>query len=146
MCSTKPGTARPFPLRPIRGLPSSPHCAHTHRRLHSRAFEPVRRLAERLTRPVATTVSGKGIIAESHPLCIGVLGGQYGEDSANQIVREADVVFLVGFKSSQQSTFEWTLPAPTQRTIHLDIDPYEIGKVFHTTIPLVGDAATGLSD
>jgi acetolactate synthase-1/2/3 large subunit len=114
--------------------------------LHSRAFEPVRRLAERLTLPVATTVSGKGIIAESHPLCIGVLGGQYGEDSANQIVREADVVFLVGFKSSQQSTFEWTLPAPTQRTIHLDIDPYEIGKVFHTTIPLVGDAATGLSD
>jgi acetolactate synthase I/II/III large subunit len=112
----------------------------------SRAYDQVRALAELLQMPVATSVSGKGIIEETHLLAIGVLGGQYGEESANQVVRAADVVFLVGFKSSQQSTFMWKLPTPEQQVIHLDVDPYEIGKVFKTEVGLVGDAAVGLED
>lgn len=114
--------------------------------LISGACEEVRALAELLQLPVATTVSGKGVIAEEHPLAVGVLGGQYGEESANQVVREADVILLVGFKSSQQSTCAWQLPRPGQRIVHLDIDPNEIGKVFATEVGLVGDAATGLRD
>lgn len=114
--------------------------------LLSRAVDEVRTLAELLAMPVATTVSGKGVIAEGHPLAVGVVGGQYGEESANAVVREADVVFLVGFKSSQQSTFAWQLPTPEQRVVHLDVDPYEIGKVFATEVGLVGDAAAGLRD
>ncbi|MBI3969986.1 MAG: thiamine pyrophosphate-binding protein [Chloroflexi bacterium] len=114
--------------------------------LASRALDEVRTLAELLVMPVATSVSGKGVIAEDHPLAVGVLGGQYGEESANAVVREADVVFLVGLKSSQQSTFSWTLPTPAQRVVHLDVDPYEIGKVFATEVGLVGDAAAGLQD
>jgi acetolactate synthase-1/2/3 large subunit len=114
--------------------------------LLSRAWDLIQTVAERLAMPVATTVSGKGAIREDHPLSVGVLGGQYGEECANQVVWEADVVFLVGFKSSQQSTFEWTLPRPDQRVVHLDVDPYEIGKVFRTDVALVGDAAASLGD
>lgn len=114
--------------------------------LLSQAMEGVRALAEALNVPVATTVSGKGAMNEEHPLSVGVLGGQYGEECANDVVRDADVVLLVGYKSSQQSTFSWKLPTPRQRVIHLDIDPYEIGKVFSTQVALVGDAAAGLAD
>ena len=114
--------------------------------LLSRAFDEIRRAAERFALPVATTVTGKGAIDEQHRLSVGVLGGQYGEPGANAVVEEADLVFLVGFKSSQQSTYAWTLPRPDQKVVHLDIDPYEIGKAFATDVALVGDAAAGLSD
>jgi acetolactate synthase I/II/III large subunit len=114
--------------------------------LLSRAWDEVQQIAEQFVLPVATTVSGKGIINEQHRLSVGVLGGQYGEPGANAVVEEADLVFLVGFKSSQQSTYAWKLPRPDQQVIHLDIDPYEIGKVFRTEVGLVCDAAAGLED
>lgn len=114
--------------------------------LISQAAKEVEALAQTLNMPVATTVSGKGVFEEDQPLSVGVVGGQYAEECANSVVREADVVLLVGYKSSQQSTFVWTLPTPEQRVIHLDIDPYEIGKVFPTEVGLLGDAAAGLHD
>lgn len=114
--------------------------------LLSRAWDEILELAEAQAVPVATTVTGKGAIAEDHPLGVGVLGGQYAEESANAVVREADVVFLAGFKSAQQSTFAWTLPRSDQQVIHLDIDPYEIGKVFQTRVGLVGDVRASLRD
>lgn len=114
--------------------------------LISGAEAEVEALAQALAIPVATTVTGKGTLREDHPLSVGVVGGQYAEDCANDVVRDADVVFLVGYKSSQQSTFLWLLPAPHQRILHLDIDPYEIGKIFATEVGMVGDARTGLRD
>jgi acetolactate synthase-1/2/3 large subunit len=62
------------------------------------------------------------------------------------VVKEADLVFLVGFKSSQQSTYAWKLPRPDQVVIHLDIDPFEVAKAFNTEVCLIGDAALGLLD
>ena len=113
---------------------------------YSRASAEVQRAAERFAAPVASTVTGKGIIDERHPLSVGVLGGQYGEPGANNVVKEADLVFLIGFKSSQQSTYAWNLPRPDQTVIHLDIDPFEVAKVFPTEVCLIGDAALGLMD
>lgn len=94
--------------------------------------------------PVGTTVAGKGVFAETDALGLGVVGGQYGAESANRAVTEADLVFLVGMKSSQQVTAAWTMPARDQRVIHLDVDPAEIGKVFLTAAGIVADARAGL--
>ncbi len=107
------------------------------------ATDELLRLAERLDIPVATTWSGKGAIPETHPLSVGLLGAM-GATSATDIVAAADLVFLIGYKSGQNSTFSWTLPRDDQSVIHLDIDPAEIGKVFTTGVGLVGDARTGL--
>ena len=107
------------------------------------ATDELLRLAERLDIPVATTWSGKGAIAEDHPLSVGLLGAM-GATSATDVVAAADVVFLIGNKSGQNSTFSWTLPRSDQSVIHLDIDPAEIGKVFTTGVGMVGDARTGL--
>ena len=110
---------------------------------NSGATDELLRLAERLDIPVATTWSGKGALPETHPLSLGLLGAM-GTTCATEIVAEADVVFLIGNKSGQNSTFAWTLPRDDQIVIHLDIDPAEVGKVFHTAVGLVGDARTGL--
>lgn len=101
-------------------------------------------LAERLQAPVATTLMGKGAIAETHPLAVGVLG-PIGAKSAEQTVRAADLVILVGFKNAQNSTFSWTLPAPHQKVIHIEQDGAQIGRFFPADMALAGDAKATLA-
>jgi acetolactate synthase-1/2/3 large subunit len=112
--------------------------------LLAEAEAEVRALAEQLTMPVATTFTGRGIIEDSHPLAVGLLGN-IGTSCARAAAEAADVVLLVGCKSAQNSTFGWTLPRPGQTVLHLDIDAAEIGKVFPTAVGLVGDARLGLA-
>ena len=111
----------------------------------SGAFGELKALAEHLSMPVLTTVNGRGCITDDHPLSIGVVGGQYASDAANQVEREADLVFFVGYKSSQQSSFSWSVPASSQKVVHLDADGTEIGKIFRTEVGLVADAKSGLA-
>ena len=110
----------------------------------SQACNALRVFAERLQIPVATTISGKGVFPDEHPLSAGVMGGQYGSEGANQVVAAADMVFLVGMKSSQQVTSAWTQPSRSQRVVHLDVDPAEISKIFPVEAGMVADAQAGL--
>lgn len=111
----------------------------------SGAAGALREAAEAWQVPVGTTIAGKGVFAETDRLGLGVVGGQYGEECANAAVAEADVVLLVGMKSSQQVTTAWTVPGPHQRVIHLDVDPAEVGKIFNTEVGIVADARAGLN-
>ncbi|HET7087470.1 MAG TPA: thiamine pyrophosphate-binding protein [Anaerolineae bacterium] len=110
----------------------------------SGAGRSVQALAERLGLPVATTLSGKGIIPETHPLALGVLGALGGSAAARKAVEEADVIFAVGFKFGQNPTYRWTLPKRGQRIVHLDIDAAELGKMFPVEVGMVADARAGL--
>lgn len=111
----------------------------------SDAGAEVAALAERLALPVATTLSGKGLLPEAHPLALGVLGALGGTTAARKFVEAADVLLAVGFKFGQNPTFKWTLPKPGQRLIQLDIDGAEIGKVFPAEVGMVADARAGLA-
>ncbi|MEX2455042.1 MAG: thiamine pyrophosphate-dependent enzyme [Rhodospirillaceae bacterium] len=111
----------------------------------SGAFEEVRRLAERFGIPVATTLTGRGVLPDEHPLSLGAIGNQTGGKLgrgriANAIVAEADLVFILGSKTGQLAYADWTLFAPGTRVLHLDIDAREIGRNFSTECALVGDA------
>lgn len=117
----------------------------------SQAWNEVVALAEKLRAPVATTMNGKGAIAEDHPLSAGVCGsstgGQYGRGAiANTTLAEADVVLIVGSRNGQICSCNWTLPRPGTRVIHIDVDPEEIGRNFETEVPLPGDARETLHD
>jgi acetolactate synthase-1/2/3 large subunit len=111
----------------------------------SNAGEQVSALAEALALPVATTLSGKGVLPEDDPLSLGVLGSLGGSAVAQKFVQEADVILAIGFKFGQNPTFKWTLPRSGQRVIQLDIDGAEIGKVFPAEVGLVSDAREGLA-
>lgn len=110
----------------------------------SGAFEEVRLLAERFDLPVATTLTGRGVLPDSHPLALGAIGNQTGGRLgrgriANAVVAEADLVFVLGSKTGQLAYADWSLFAPGTRLMHLDIDPREIGRNFDTEVALVGD-------
>jgi len=111
----------------------------------SNAGEQVSALAEALAIPVATSLSGKGVLPENHPLSLGVIGSLGGSSVAQKFVEEADVILAVGFKFGQNPTFKWTLPKQSQRIIQLDIDGAELGKIFPVEVGLVGDAREGLA-
>src|SRR5919106_4999164 len=78
----------------------------------SDAGEELTVLAERLALPVATSLSGKGMLPEAHRLSLGVIGSLGGASAARKMVEEADVILSVGFKFGQNSTFRWMLPRP----------------------------------
>src|SRR5690606_15448652 len=59
------------------------------------------------------------------------------------MVRNADVVLLVGNRTNQNGTNSWRLYPPGARYIHLDIDGQEIGRSYEA-LRLVGDARSGL--
>lgn len=111
----------------------------------SAAYEQLRALAEELRSPVATTPLGKGAFDESHELSAGVVGsytaGVAARGSiANDLVRRADLVVFIGTKTDSIATNDWTVPSPSVASLHLDVDPAEIGRNY-SSYGVVGDAA-----
>ena len=53
-------------------------------------------LAEGSKIPLATTILGKSVVAETHPLFVGLYEGAMGNDEVTQFVEESDCVLLLG--------------------------------------------------
>jgi acetolactate synthase-1/2/3 large subunit len=110
----------------------------------SGAFAEVRALAECLDAPVATSITGKGIVAETEARACGVAGSM-GNPIANQVLKSADLVVFIGTKAGQVATFGYEAFGSGVPTIHLDIDPEELGRNFPDSLPLVADVRSGLA-
>lgn len=116
----------------------------------SRAWEELARFAEGAQIPLATTISGKGAFSEYDPLSVGAVGniqgGKLGRGRvAAKIVKDADLVVLVGTRTNQMGTNNWTVPDPRSTIIHIDIDPAEIGRNYTTRLGIVADAKLALT-
>ncbi|MEZ5420747.1 MAG: thiamine pyrophosphate-binding protein [Vicinamibacterales bacterium] len=68
-------------------------------------------VAALLQAPVCTTVTGKGAIAETHPLSVGVVGLNGGVVPTREVVAQADLVMFVGCRAGSTTTERWTQPA-----------------------------------
>jgi len=114
--------------------------------LSSGAEAELARLAERLSAPVATTISGRGSIPDEHPLAVGVVGSNGGTIETRQVVDAADLVFFIGCRAGSVTTERWRHPAPAQaKIIHLDVDPAVIGTNYPADAALAGDALLALA-
>jgi acetolactate synthase I/II/III large subunit len=111
--------------------------------LASRATTELKTLAERLDAVVVTSFSGKGSVDETGPSSAGVLNPLGTTDSLD-LFRRADVVLWCGCKVGQNTSHNWSLPLAEQATIHLDVDPSELGRTFRPTVALNGDARATL--
>ena len=69
------------------------------------------KVAEMLQAPVATSVSGKGVIDECHPLAVGWGYGPQGTRTAENAFKEVDVVLAIGVRYSEVSTAFYAIPA-----------------------------------
>ena len=113
--------------------------------IRSGAGPEVRRLIERFQLPLLTTLDGKGIIEESHPLAVGVFCDS-GHAAAWKAFLEADVVLAVGNSLNQHATFGYRPDLFEGRTlIHINISNTEIDKAYKADYALVSDAKPALA-
>src|SRR5215467_2091935 len=108
----------------------------------SEAWAALTRLAEAQSIPVAHTMSGKGGIACTHPLSVGLFG-RYSR-IANDLIEASDCLIVIGCKLGEIATKRFALPPPHVPVIHLDIVAEEIGRCVPAEVPLWGDARAGL--
>ncbi|MFL7811423.1 MAG: thiamine pyrophosphate-binding protein, partial [Anaerolineae bacterium] len=111
----------------------------------SGAHAELRTLAELLGMPVLTTPSGRGIIAEDHPLSLGQVG-LYRTRLGMQAGDDADLVISVGSRNEEFQTVAWQAYPAMRRFIQVDIAPFEIGRNFIPDVPIVGDAKLVLAE
>jgi acetolactate synthase I/II/III large subunit len=104
------------------------------------ATQALERIATLLDAPVCTTVSGKGSLPESHPLCAGVVGSNGGVVATREVVEQADLVIFAGCRAGSTTTEHWRYPAPDTPIVHIDADPAAISANYRTAHALVGDA------
>ncbi len=98
-------------------------------------------LAELLDAPVATTVSGQGVISDRHPLGLGVVGSNGGVPETRAIVDEADLVLFVTCRAGSVTTERWRHPEPGKtKIVQIDVDPRVIGANYQPDAAVVGDA------
>jgi acetolactate synthase-1/2/3 large subunit len=109
----------------------------------SHASGELTHLAENLNCPVATSYNGRGSIPEDHALSLGRIG-QFTPAAVNDLVRESDAVLAVGFRFTDVSTNNWTIPRPGANIIQIDVDPGEIGRNFPVAVGIVADARDAL--
>jgi len=107
----------------------------------SAAGSEILKLAEILMAPVITTLMGKGVVPDTHPLVLGVVG-MHGRQSGNYVLHNCDVLLAVGSRFSDRVTGKFSEFAKKTKIIHIDIDASEIGKNVKDHIALIGDAWT----
>ncbi|WP_237173685.1 thiamine pyrophosphate-binding protein [Paracandidimonas lactea] len=111
----------------------------------SSACEQLEALATALKAPVCTTVSGKGSLADLHPLNAGVVGSNGGVMATRDVVKQADLVLFIGCRAGSTTTEHWRFPDADTTILHLDTDPMVVGANYRTDVGLVGDALLTLT-
>jgi acetolactate synthase I/II/III large subunit len=110
----------------------------------SQAWDELTELSESLGLPVATTMGGKGSIAETHSNSVGVVG-RYSRKSVNEIVSESDVVLAVGCTLGALATDTFQIPSRDAKIIHIDIDPTVLGTAYREEVSIEADAKAALT-
>lgn len=115
----------------------------------SDAVEELAQLQERAHLPVATTNMGKGSVDETGPLSLGVAANITGKNGPAHfhlpLISTADVILLIGTRTNENGTDNWTLTSPDATYIHIDVDSLEIGRNYES-IRLLGDARSAIED
>jgi len=104
-------------------------------------------LAELKGAAVVTTMAGKGIFPEDHSLYAWHTGSK-GTSVGLKMTRTADVILAVGCRFADETACSYRPGAafsiPPTKLIHVDVDPYEIGKNYPAEVGIAGDAGTVL--
>ena len=97
--------------------------------------------ANRLASPVVKTLPGKAVIPDDHPLSIGGIG-LLGTAPAIDAMEACDTLLMVG------TNFPYTkyLPESGQcMVVQIEADPVRAGNRIATDVPMIADAAQGLT-
>ena len=96
-------------------------------------------LAERLEAPVATTIQGKGVFPETHPLWLWCGFGRAAPPFARKVASASDLTLAIGCRFSEVGTGSYGIEPPTP-LVHIDIDEEVFGRNFPAEASVAADA------
>ncbi len=97
------------------------------------------KMANLIESPVTSTLLGKGVFPESHPLSVGMLG-MHGTAYANKAICECDLLLNIGSRFDDRIIGQADKFCAQAKIVHIDIDQAEIGKMIVPDVAVVGDA------
>ncbi|MEM6910467.1 MAG: biosynthetic-type acetolactate synthase large subunit [Verrucomicrobiota bacterium] len=110
----------------------------------SRADQELMTLAETLGCPVTSTLLGKGVFPETHPLSLGMLG-MHGTAYANKAMVECDLLINVGSRFDDRIIGQPDKFCADAKIVHIDIDKAEMDKMIRPHVQVIGDAKAALT-
>ena len=101
-------------------------------------------IAEKLGSPVATTIQGKGVFPEHHPLWLWNGLGRSAPPFVRTVAAECDVMLAIGCRFSEVGTGSWGFTPPAT-LIHVDINREVFHRNFPATLAIEADASAFVS-
>ena len=106
------------------------------------ASDALRRFAEKLGLPVATTFHGKGVFPDDHPQALGAVGFMQ-RDYVNFGFDDADVIVSVGYELQEFDPVRFN-PDGDKRIVHLGRSPAEVDNHYNVTVGVQADLSSTL--
>jgi acetolactate synthase-1/2/3 large subunit len=113
-----------------------------HGATRARASDALRRFAEALGLPVATTFHGKGVFPDDHPQALGAVGFMR-HDYVNFGFDRADVIITVGYELQEFDPVRIN-PTGDKEIIHIHRFPAEVDRHYNVAVGLQGDIGKSL--
>jgi len=111
--------------------------------IHSGAESLLADFASRQQLPLVCTLMGLGCFDPDHVQHLGMLG-MHAAPYTNLALREADLLLALGVRFDDRATGKLSEFCPAARTLHVDIDAREIGKLRAVELGVVGDVGVFL--
>ncbi len=108
------------------------------------ALDELRRLADALGAPVATTLQGLSAFPANHPLHAGFALGPASVPASESAFRDCDCLLAVGTRFAEIPTGSYGCEPPAN-LIHVDINPRVFGANYPAAVALEGDARAVLA-
>jgi acetolactate synthase-1/2/3 large subunit len=112
--------------------------------LKAQAQDALKRLAERASIPVTTTLMAMGVLPHDHALNLGMLG-MHGAMATHHALEQCDLLIAIGARFDDRATGDPKRFVPAAKIIHIDIDQREFGKIKDPTLAIHADAWAALN-
>ncbi|MCB0079719.1 MAG: alpha-keto acid decarboxylase family protein [Caldilineaceae bacterium] len=93
-------------------------------------------LAEQTNIPVASTLLGKSVIRETHPLCLGIYEGALGKQEVTEFVEESDLILLLGTFMTDLNLGVFTANLDPNKCIYANSEQLRIRYHHYHNVPL----------
>ena len=103
------------------------------------AEDELKKFVEKLNIVLATTVTGKGTLSDSHSNNLGVVGSNGGSLFTREYLKKSDLIIFFGCRAGSVTTEKWQYPSKDKKIVHVDIDPNVINSNYKSHISLVAE-------
>ena len=108
------------------------------------AVRELQKFVEKLNIVLATSVTGKGTLSDSHPNSLGVVGSNGGSIFTRETLNNSDLIIFLGCRAGSVTTEKWQYPNKKKKIIHIDVDPSVIDANYKSYISLIAEIKSTL--